>query len=224
MSIRVLLVDDHQIVREGIRLVLEQESDIIVVSEAENGRVAVQMAHEFNPDVVVMDITMPEMSGITATTHIMQELEGVRVLALSMNSDKRFITEALHAGANGFVLKECASEVLVSAIRTVASGGVYLSPLITGVIVNDFVRARHEPRIGIRNLRSTLSAREIEVLQLFADGKSTKEIGFILNLSIKTVDAHRQHIMTKLNLASFADLIKYAIREGLTKLEQGLSW
>lgn len=219
MSISVLLVDDHMIVREGLRLVLEQEPDFVVVAEAENGRVAVQKAREFKPDVVVMDLTMPEMNGITATSHIIRNVEGVRVLALSMNSDKRFITEALNAGANGFVLKECASEVLVSAIRTVASGGVYLSPTITGVIVDDFVRTRREPRAGSKNLRSTLSARESEVLQLFAEGKSTKEIGFILDLSIKTVDAHRQHIMSKLHLASIADLVKYAIREGLTTID-----
>lgn len=219
MSISVLLVDDHKIVREGIRLVLEQEPDIVVVAEAENGRVAVQKAHEFHPDIVVMDLSMPEMNGITATATIIREIDGVKVLALSMNSDKRFITEALNAGANGFVPKECASEVLVSAIRTVASGGVYLSPLITGTIIDDFVRPRRDSRLGARNACPTLSAREQEVLQLFAEGKSTKEIGFILGLSIKTVDAHRQHIMSKLNLASLADLVKYAIREGLTSLD-----
>lgn len=219
MNIRVLLVDDHKIVREGIRLVLEQEPDIVVTAEAENGRIALQKTHELQPDVVVMDLTMPEMNGITATSHIVRDVKGVRVLALSMNSDKHFIVESLNAGANGFILKDCASEELVSAIRTVAAGGVYLSPQLTGVIVDDFVRAKGEPQKEFPLSTSHLTARELEVLQLFAEGKSTKEIGFILNLSIKTVDAHRQNIMRKLSLGNMADLVKYAIREGLTNLD-----
>lgn len=219
MSIRILLADDHRLVREGIRLVLEMESDMIVVAEAENGLVAVQKAQELKPDVVVMDLSMPEMNGIDATSRITRDIPEVRVIALSMNCNQRFITEVLSAGANGFVLKECASEVLVSAIRTVASGGVYLSPTITGFIVDDFVRSKREQHAVSAHSLSLLSPREMEVLQLFADGKSTKEAGFSLGLSIKTVDAHRQHIMHKLNLNNMADLVKYAIREGLTKLD-----
>lgn len=216
MNIKVLLVDDHKIVREGLRSLLEKEGDITIVAEADNGRTAAQRATEMLPDVVVMDIAMPEMNGIEATRRITAENPEIRVLALSMHSARRFVSEALSVGAKGYLLKDCAADELVRAIRTVAADKIYLSPDITDQIVKDYVKNLPDSPPAALNM---LSTREKEVLQLIAEGRNTKEIAFTLNVSIKTIETHRQQIMKKLNLQSVAGLTRYAIREGLTPLE-----
>ena len=216
MTIRVLLADDHNIVREGLRSLLEKEPDIEVVAMADNGRMAVQLAGELKPDVAVLDIAMPEMNGIEATRRISQDDPEIKILALSMHSARRFVTEALSAGAKGYLLKDCAAEELVRAIRTVAANETYLSPKVAGLIVKDYLKhsAETTPLAD-----SCLTNREREILQLIAEGESTKEIAFELRVSIKTVESHRQQIMKKLNLHSVAELTRHAIREGLTPLE-----
>lgn len=215
MIIKVLLVDDHKIVRDGLKALLERENDIRVLAEADNGRMAVQLAKEFVPDVVVMDLGMPEMNGFEATRRLSVELPSTRVIALSMHSARRFISEALAAGAMGYLLKDCAAKELVRALHVVAGGETYLSPAVASVVVKDYVKS--SPPLG--DSTGNLTAREREVLQLIAEGRNTKEIAFILNLSAKTVEAHRAHIMCKLDLQSIAALTRYAIREGLTPLE-----
>jgi two-component system response regulator NreC len=214
--IRVLLADDHKILRQGLRTLLEQEADIDVVGEADNGRASVKLAGELAPDVVIMDVAMPDLNGIDATHRITEADPGARVLALSMHSDGRYVKGMLQAGARGYILKDCASEELTRAIRTVMAGQVYVSPGVTGVIVNDYVRqlsaATGEP--------ATLSQREREVLQLLAEGASTAAIAADLHLSVKTIETHRKRIMDKLELRSIAELTKYAIREGITALDR----
>jgi DNA-binding NarL/FixJ family response regulator len=216
MTIRVLLADDHKIVREGMRSLLEKEPDIDVVAMADNGRKAIQLARELKPDVAVLDIAMPEMNGIEATRRISSDDPEITVLVLSMHSARRFVTEALSAGAKGYLLKDCASEELVRAIRTVAANETYLSPKVAGVIVKDYLK--HSPETTL-SPESFLTNREREILQLISEGKSTKEIAFKLAVSIKTIETHRHQIMKKLNLHSVAELTKYAIREGLTPLD-----
>ena len=233
MSLTLLLADDHQIVREGLRSVLEAEPDMTVVAEAGDGRVAVQMSEETQPDVVVMDIAMPHLNGVEATRQIIGRRTGKppKVIALSMHQDRRFMTEMLKAGASGYLLKDAASEELIQAIRTVATGKTYLSPRVAGVVVDDYVRrlpgegdegeggGNAGGRGGVPNAFQKLTAREREVLQLMAEGKATKQIAMILHVSIKTVETHRRQLMEKLNLHSVAELTKYAIREGLTSVE-----
>jgi DNA-binding NarL/FixJ family response regulator len=216
MTIKVLLADDHKIVREGLRSLLEREPDIDVIAMADNGRMAVQLAGELIPDVAVIDVAMPDMNGIEATRRIILENPEIRILTLSMHSARRFVTEALSAGAKGYLLKDCASEELVRAIRTVASNETYLSPKVAGLIVKDYLKRSPESAPATA---SHLSAREREVLQLIAEGQSTKEIAFTFGVSVKTVETHRQQIMRKLNLHSVAELTRYAIREGLTPLD-----
>jgi len=217
MAIRVLIADDHKIMLAGLRSLLEKQSDFDVVAEAENGRKAVQMAQEKKPDIVVMDVSMPDLNGIEATTQIVEALPETRVIALSMHSDKRFVIGMLRAGAAGYLLKDCASQELANAIFQVAAGKKYLSPEITGVVIDDFLLGA--PAEEAANATSKLSAREREVLQLIAEGWSTKQIATHLYVSIKTIETHRRQIMKKLDLHTIADLTKYAIREGLTSIE-----
>ncbi len=189
---------------------------MVVAGEAGNGREAVELVGQIIPDVVVMDLTMPEMSGFEATRQIVAEHPGTRVLALSMHSDKRFVAQALNAGASGYLLKDCALEELIRAINVVIAGQVYLSPGIAETVVNTYVR--HPEALRLTTL-STLTPREREVLQLVAEGRSSKTIAETLNVSSKTVEFHRQQIMHKLKIDNVAGLIKYAIREGLTSVE-----
>lgn len=214
MSIRVLLADDHRIVRQGLRGLLEKEGDIEVVAEAAEGRTALRLARDMCPDVVVMDIAMPDMNGIGATRHILAQAPGVKVVTLSMHSDRRFVAEMLKAGASGYLLKDCAFEELAQAVRTVAGGQTYLSPGIAGVVIRDYVRHLSE----VDSAYSALTPREQEVLQLLAEGKTIRQIASCLQVSMKTVETHRRHIMSKLDIHSIAQLTKYAIREGLTSL------
>ena len=217
MSIRVLIADDHKIMLAGLRSLLEKQTDFDVVGESDNGRKAVLMAQGKKPDVVVMDVSMPDMNGIEATTQITESLPETRVIALSMHSDKRFVMGMLRAGASGYLLKDCASEELANAIHQVVRGKKYLSPEITGVVIDDFLLGGASEKGA--TVASQLSPREREVLQLIAEGWSTKQIASHLYVSVKTIETHRRQIMKKLDLHTIADLTKYAIREGLTSIE-----
>ena len=217
MSIRVLIADDHKIMLAGLRSLLEKQADIEVVGEADNGRKAVQIAQKKKPNVVVMDVSMPDLNGIEATTQIIESLPETRVIALSMHSDKRFVMGMLRAGASGYLLKDCASQELANAILQVANGKKYLSPEITGVVLGDILQGESSGEVATAT--SQLSPREREVLQLIAEGWSTKQIASHLYVSVKTIETHRRQIMKKLDLHSIADLTKYAIREGLTSIE-----
>jgi DNA-binding NarL/FixJ family response regulator len=213
----VILADDHKMLRNGLRFLFEQQEEFEVVGEAGDGRSAVRMVLDLEPDVLVMDIAMPDLNGIEATRQIKAAAPQVKVIALSMHADRRFVEGMLGAGASGYVLKSSASEELVSAIREVTSGRVYTSPKITHVVMESYVRKLTQPEPGEP---SPITPREREVLQLLAEGKSTKEIASHLYLSVNTVDTHRRHIMEKLDLHSVAELTKYAIREGLTSLDE----
>jgi len=216
MSIRILLADDHKITREGLRSLISKQSDMKVVAEAENGRDAVGLAKELRPDVIIMDVSMPDLNGIEATKQILSESENVKVVALSMHSDNLFVSEMLKSGASGYMLKDCAFEELDRAIREVVRGNTYLSPMISGVVVEDYLRKLNKSDSGESSI---LSNREREVLQLLAEGQSTKQIGLKLFISAKTVETHRRQIMNKLDMYTVAELTKYAIRKGLTSLD-----
>ena len=216
MSIKILLADDHKIIREGLRSLIEKQSGMEVVAEADNGRDAVQLAGELRPDVVIMDITMPDLNGIDATKQIIHYAPGVKVIALSVHSDRRFVTGILEAGASGYLLKDCAFEELAAAIRAVVQNKDYLDSRITSLVIKDYVRRLSEAE---SSAEFVLTSREREVLQLLAEGRSTKQIASSLHLSLQTVETHRRNIMEKLKVNSVAELTKYAIREGLTSLE-----
>lgn len=216
MSIRVLLVDDHMIMREGLKSLLDQATDIEVVAQAANGVEALHKVEEFCPDVVVMDLTMPQMGGIEATGRIIAAHPDIKVLALSMIQDKSCVVECLKAGAKGYLLKDCAGEELLGAIRILAAGESYLCATITELVIREYTQLASGSHL---TATASLSKREQEVLQLIADGKNTKEIAFMFGVSGKTVDVQRSNIMKKLNLYSIAELTKYAVREGLTTLE-----
>jgi DNA-binding NarL/FixJ family response regulator len=216
MSIRIVLADDHKITRQGLRSLLEKESDMEVVAEAEQGRAAVQLVGELSPDIVIMDVSMPDLNGMEAARQIAAARPDVKVIALSMHSDSLFVTEMLRSGASGYLLKDCAFEELARAIRTVSQGKTYLSPSISGVVVDDYLHRLSKADTPGANV---LSNREREVLQLLAEGKSTKQIALHLHISVKTVETHRRQIMEKLDIHSVAELTKYAIRQGFTSLE-----
>jgi two-component system response regulator NreC len=216
--IKVVLADDHQIVRHGLRSLLSAEPDIKVVGEADNGRAVVRLVQELSPQVVIMDISMPDLNGIEATRQILSDFSGVKVIALSMHSDSLFVLNMFKAGASGYLLKDCALEELVKAVRTVMNRKVYLSPSISDIVVKDFVIG-WSPEDSSSSAYSILTAREREVLQLMAEGKTTNQIAESLCISVKTVEAHRKQLMTKLDIHSVAELTKYAIRQGLTTLE-----
>jgi len=215
MTLRVLLVDDHEIMRQGLRLLLEKNSDMEVVGEANDGLKAIELTKELEPDVVVMDVNMPGVDGADATRRIVNDQPDTRIVALSMHSKKGFIIEMLKAGASGYVLKENAFSELVNAITTVMCNEIYLSSKITRIVVDDYV----QDRVGGDSSKNMLTDRESEVLKLVGDGKSSKGIALQLDLSVKTIDACRRRIMSKLDIDSVAELVKYAIREGLTSLE-----
>lgn len=215
MSIRILLAEDHKIVRQGLRSLLERETDLEIVGEAETGGEALALAAQLGVDLVLMDLTLPDMSGIEATRRIVEELPGVRVIALTMHSDKRFITETLKAGAQGYLVKESATLELVAAIRLVAGGGVYLSRSLPALDGDGQAKAVPGKPVAAPCL---LSPREREVLQKIAEGRSTKEIAFSFGVSIKTIEAQRSQTMKKLGLRNIAELTKYALREGLVSL------
>jgi two-component system response regulator NreC len=216
MNIKVLLADDHKIIRDGLRSLIERHPEMRVVGEAQDGRTTVKLAREIEPDVVIMDISMPDLNGIDATQQIVADVPGVKVIALSMHSDKRFVVGMFKAGASGYLLKDCAFDELEQAVKTVLTDRTYLSPKIATVVIKDYV-----PHVSTEDTSalSVLSSREREVLQLLAEGKTIKEIASALFLSVKTIETYRQRIMDRLGVHSLADIIKFAIREGLTSLE-----
>lgn len=216
MSIRILLADDHEIVRQGLRSLLEKELDIEVVSEADDGRKALGLVRELLPDVIVMDIAMPNLNGADATRRIVREFPKVKVIALSMHSNRAFVADMLKAGASGYVLKECSVDELIEAIRAVAAGDKYLSSKVAGVVVSDYVKRLSG---SAESPLETLTDREREVLQLVSEGKNTKHIALQLHVSTKTIEANRRNIMEKLDAHSIAELVKIAILGGLTSLE-----
>ena len=210
------MVDDHAIIREGLRSLLEKQADMEVLADTDEGRKAVELVREKMPNVVIMDVTMAGLNGIEATRLITTEFPEVKVVALSIHSQRRFIADMLSAGAAGYILKECLFDELVQAIETVAAGGRYLSPRIADVVVEDYVK-----RLSTTSDSplSALTGREREVLQLVAEGKTTKQIALELHVSTKTIEANRRQIMEKLKVHSVAELTKYAVREGLTTLD-----
>jgi DNA-binding NarL/FixJ family response regulator len=216
VSIKILIADDHQIMRDGLRSLIEKQPGMEVVAEAENGRTAVKLTRKVKPDVIVMDINMPDLNGIDATRQIVSESSGTKVIALSMYTDQQFVTGALKAGVSGYLQKDSAFEELSHAIRTVMANRTYLSPKITDEVVRGYVEKLVAGEYGGPSL---LTDREREVVQLYAEGQTTKKIADRLNLSVKTVETHRRHIMEKLNITSIAELTKFAIREGLTTLD-----
>jgi len=206
---RIILADDHMIIRQGLRSLIERQQGMEVLAEADDGRQALELARSLRPNIVIMDISMPNLNGIEATRRIKAHEPAVKVIALSMHADSEFVARMLEAGASGYMLKDCAFEELATAIRTVLENRTYLSPAIDGL-----VRNRPEDSTAI----SKLTPREREVLQLIAEGRSTKRAAAELDVSVKTIETHRHNIMEKLDIHSVAELTKYAIRQGLTEL------
>ena len=202
--------------REGLCTLIEKQPDMEVVGEAENGRVAVQRVHDLVPELVVMDVAMPDLNGIEATRQILAHNPGVKVIGLSMHSAERFVVEMLKAGSSGYLLKDCAFEELLLAIRTVLAGNIYVSPGIRDTMIQDYVRDFSKTQSSVNSI---LTPREGEVLQLLAEGRTTKQIALSLRVSTKTVETYRRQVMRKLKLYSVAELTKFAIREGITPLE-----
>lgn len=215
MNIRVVLVDDHRMIREGLSALLASEPDIEIVGEASDGREAVELARKLSPDVVVMDVGMPELNGIEATRRILADNKSVKVVALSTHTDPRYVHSMLEAGASGYVLKIGAHDELVRAVRAASVGKAYLSPEITASVVD---RSTNPQPAGEPSAFAALGSREREVLQLVAEGKTSAEAAWAMHISVKTVETHRRNILHKLGLHGTAELTKYAVREGLTSL------
>jgi len=216
MTVKILLVDDHKIVRDGLRTLIDREAGIEVIGEADNGRSAVEITKKLKPDIVIMDITMPDMNGIDATHQIRDQVPSARVIALSMHADRRLVSGMLEAGASAYLLKDCAFEEVARAIKAVRSNHTYLSPEIADIVVERYVNKASTEESSVF---TRLTPREREILQLIAEGVSTREIAERLHISRKTVETHRANIMEKLCIHNMTELVKYAIREGLTTLE-----
>ncbi len=206
--IRILLADDHVLVRQGFKMILSAQPDMQIVGEAANGREAVEAGEKLQPDVVLMDVTMPELNGIEATRRLVTASPRTRVLALSMHKDAVYVREILRAGARGYLLKDSADADLIAAVRSVAKGEGYLSPSVSDAVLTDYRRHVTDPL-------DLLTTREREVLQMIAEGKTNKEIATTLNLSVYTIEAHRGRVMEKLNLHSTGELVRFALRSGL---------
>ena len=211
--IRILLADDHTVVRKGLRLLLESQPEFQVIADAANGREAVAMAEEHKPDVVVMDVAMPTLNGIEAARQISMRLPYCAVVFLSMHSDESYVLKALKAGARAYLLKDSAEHDLINAVKAVSVGKSFFSPAISRMLVEDYMRQMQERKL--EDSYELLTTREREVLQLLAEGKNNKDVAGILNLSLYTVETHRSNIFQKLNLHSGAELILYAIRKGV---------
>ncbi|OFY49336.1 MAG: DNA-binding response regulator [Bacteroidetes bacterium GWF2_41_31] len=214
MPIKILIADDHQLFREGLMTLLSGALNIEIVAQAENGKQTIEKAKKLSPDIILMDIGMPIINGIEATGILQMEAPKIKVIALTMHSEKHFIKGMLEAGACGYLFKNCAYDELIDAINTVYAGKKYLSDDITEFIIHDYIgkpknRQEDDPQ---------LSAREMEILKLIADGKTSREISELLFVSIKTIGTHKQNILNKLNMNSTADLVKYAIKKGLISL------
>ena len=219
---KVLLIDDHAVMRQGLKALFADEPDVEVVGEAENGRDGLRLVPELQPDLVLMDISMPGLNGIEATRQIRQSYPDVRVVVLSMHANEEYVFQVLRAGASGYVLKQSDSMEVLAAIRAALSGGTFLSPPISRTVVDDYVR-RAEAR-GQGSDLDLLTAREREVLQLLAEGLPNREIAEQLSISVKTVETHRSNMMNKLDMKSKTELIKYALRKGWATLEEELPW
>jgi RNA polymerase sigma factor (sigma-70 family) len=217
MSITVFLADDHTVVRDGLRYLLEAQPDIEVIGDAADGRQAVRLITRLKPDVAIVDITMPELNGIDATLQIRDVCPSTEVIILSMHANTRHITRALRAGAQGYLVKESAGIEVVKAVRKVNAGHHYLSQAVTDAVINDYVSQRLTAEY--RSSLESLSPREREVLQLVVEGKSSTEIATILNLSPKTVESYRSRLMQKLEISDLPSLVRFAIKQGLTPLE-----
>lgn len=215
MTIGIVLADDHKLFREGVRSLLEQKPDMKVLGEADDGRTAVNLVRELSPQVMIIDVTMPDLNGIDAARRIRAENPSVKVIALSMHAHRGLVREMLRAGAAGYLLKECAFGELVEAIHAVLEGRIFLSAEISQVVVNEYLKPS---RGGEKSSVSLLTPREREILQLIAEGKTSEDVSRVLHMSRRTVEKHRARITTKLNIHSLAELTKYAIREGLTSL------
>jgi len=213
MTVKILIADDHRIMREGLRALLEKQNDFEIIAEAGDGRTAVRISEELSPDIVIMDVSMPELNGIEATRMIITNNPHTKVIALSMLSNNTFAIEMFKAGASAYILKDCASEELGYAVRAALKGQIYLSPIMATSFMKDFLQKSENETPP--SAFSILTNREREVLQLFAEGKTTKEIAALLQVSPKTIETQRQNIFSKLNLKNVAELTRYAIREGL---------
>lgn len=215
MSVKIIIADDHQLFREGLVNLLSNTPDIEIIAQAEDGKDALHKARKLSPDIILMDIAMPVMTGVRATELLSKELPDIKVIALSMHSDKEYIKGILEAGASGYLFKNCTYNQLIEAINTVSAGKKYLSDKITEVLIEDYIGKEAETDTELANL----SKREQEVLKLLAEGKSVREISELLFLSVKTVGTHKQNIFDKLKLKSTADLVKYALKQGIISLE-----
>lgn len=215
-TISVLVVDDHQVVREGLCSLLSREPDLVVCGEARTGREAIELATQLAPQVVLMDLSMPDLNGPEAAREILAVRPGTRIVALSMHADRRSVTRMLRAGCCGYLLKESAFREVATAVRAARAGAVHISPAVNGVIVQEYLSRVERTE---RSELEALSLREREVLQALAEGWTTKEIAHRLNVSVKTIESHRQNIKDKLGAQSIAELTKVAIREGITTLD-----
>lgn len=211
--IRIILADDHSVMRTGLRLVLERQKDFQVVAEASDGRQAVALAQEHKPDVMVMDVTMPNLNGIEAARQIGLAQPEISIVMLSMHSDEAYVLRALKAGARGYLLKESAESDLIAAVHAVHGGKAFFSPAVSRMLVEDYVRQLQDREI--EDSYDLLTTREREILQLIAEGKSNKDVANFLNLSLYTVETHRGNLMEKLNLHTVPELILYAVRKGV---------
>jgi DNA-binding NarL/FixJ family response regulator len=216
VKMRILIADDHGVMREGMKVLIENQPDMEVVGEAEDGLMVTQLAKELSPDIIIMDISMPNLNGVEATRLILEENPDIRVIALSVHLDKHFVTQMLKAGASGYVLKSCLFDEVLRALRTVNRNEHYLSPKITDVVLDDYI---HYMAIYNKSAEDHLTARERQIVQMLTEGKSTKLIASRLHISPKTSDANRRRIMNKLGISSLAELTKYAIRKGITSTE-----
>ena len=215
MKIKVLVVDDHQLFREGIVTLLFSAENIEVVAQAEDGLDAIEKAKHYKPDVVLLDITMPRMNGIEATKKLKTLIPAIKIVSLSMHSEKQYVKDVLEAGADGYLLKNCTYRQLTDAIQSVYDGKKYLSEDITGMVISGYLTKSGSEASEYEKL----SVREKEIFRLFAEGKSTREIGELLFISVKTVNTHKQNILVKLELKSNSELVKYALKNGLINLE-----
>lgn len=215
MGIRIIIADDHEIMREGLRTLIEKHKDLEMVGEAGDGQSVIELARKIKPDIVIMDVHMKNLNGIVATRQIVSENPKVKVIGLSMHSERRFVLEMLKGGASGYLLKDNAFQELVQAVRAVMSGRIHLCPQIAAIILKDYL---HNASLDKLTAFSVLTDRERQVLQFIAEGKTTKETASLLGVSTKTVETFRQQIMAKLDIHSIAGLTKFAIREGLTPL------
>jgi two-component system response regulator NreC len=215
MKTKILLADDHQIIRDGLKALIQKEPQFEVIAEAKNGKSTVDLAKKLNPDVVVIDVSMPGLNGMEATIELLEHNPDIKVIALSVHSEKEYVSGMLQAGASAYLLKDSAFRELAEAIQTVTQNQTYISPKIAGTLIQDYREKLKSEDTSVFNI---LTKREREILQLLAEGKTVKQIAGELFLSVKTIESHRQNIMNKLDIYSIPELVKYAIRHGIISL------